>query len=235
MTRRVLLWDFDGTLAFREGMWSGTFLEIMGSELPGLVLGPGDVRPLLGTGFPWHTPMVPHPGLCDPEAWWRSLLPMFERTFLTLGADPGRVPAMAGRVWEVYCSPARWHLYDDTLETLQHLSACGWEHVVLSNHVPELAEIVRSVGLGGIVGRVFSSALTGREKPNPEAFRPVLGTLPSGSRAVMIGDSMEADVRGALGAGIPAILVRRPPEPGVPCSPDLSGVVPILSGDESVL
>jgi len=230
VTRGALLWDFDGTLAFREGMWSGAILEIIGSEYPGLAPDAREVRPLLSDGFPWHAPAVPHPGLSDPDAWWRNIMPLFERTFIALGADPGRAPTMAGMMRDVYCSPRRWHLYGDTLETLEFLSACGWEHIVLSNHVPELPEIVRSAGLGETVGRVFTSALTGWEKPNPEAFRLVLRTLPTGCRTVMIGDGMEADVRGALGAGIPAVLVRRPPEPGVTCSPDLRGVVPILSG-----
>ncbi len=31
-----------------------------------------------------------------------------------------------------------WELFDDTLPALDQLSADGWSHVVLSNHVPEL-------------------------------------------------------------------------------------------------
>lgn len=31
----VLLWDFDGTLAERPGMWSGALLEVLDAEQPG--------------------------------------------------------------------------------------------------------------------------------------------------------------------------------------------------------
>ena len=56
--------------------------------------------------------------------------------------------------------------------------------------------------------RVFNSAETGIEKPNPKAFQMVLDYIGEDSSAVMIGDSYEADIEGATSQGIPAILVR---------------------------
>jgi KaiC/GvpD/RAD55 family RecA-like ATPase len=56
------------------------------------------------------------------------------------------------------------------VQALQRLAAVGWRHIVLSNHVPELASIVAGVGLGYLVETVLSSARTGYEKPHPEAF-----------------------------------------------------------------
>jgi len=33
MNPRVIFWDFDSTLAYRDGMWSGTLVEIQHSHV----------------------------------------------------------------------------------------------------------------------------------------------------------------------------------------------------------
>ena len=81
----IVLWDFDGTLAHRPGMWRSAIIEAFDEHLPGHSINEEDVRPLM-------------------------------------------------------------------------------------NHVPELESIVSGVGLGGLIETVFTSALTGYEKPHPEAF-----------------------------------------------------------------
>ncbi|MBV9875409.1 MAG: HAD-IA family hydrolase [Verrucomicrobia bacterium] len=58
--------------------------------------------------------------------------------------------------------------------------------------------------------RVFNSANTGIEKPNPAAFLQVKAAYPEIVRFVMVGDSLGSDVLGAEAVGIPAILVRNP-------------------------
>jgi hypothetical protein len=35
MTSRHILWDLDGTLAYREGMWVGTLIESLEAEAEG--------------------------------------------------------------------------------------------------------------------------------------------------------------------------------------------------------
>jgi putative hydrolase of the HAD superfamily len=116
---------------------------------------------------------------------------------------------MARRVRFVYLEPERWRLFDDTLPTLGHLQAEGWTNVVLSNHVPELREIVEYLRLGPYVARVLNSAETGYEKPHPEAFRAVLRAFDKATAVWMIGDNFKADIVGAESVGIPGILVRK--------------------------
>ena len=108
-----------------------------------------------------------------------------------------------------YLNPDRWRLFDDTLTALEALTGDGWRHVILSNHVPELSGLVEGLGLSGRFERIFNSALTGYEKPHPQAFRLVLEAFPDAGPRWMIGDSLRADVRGAEAVGIPAVLVRR--------------------------
>ena len=206
----VLIWDFDGTLGYREGPWSSALLTVLESSgaHPGF-----DARRLhteLRAGFPWHTPNASHENLSSPEQWWEALSPVFVRAFEAGGLDPSTSRTLAGLVREVYADPNHWRLFDDTLPALRLLSARGWTHVVLSNHVPELARIISALGLDDHVERVFNSADSGYEKPHPRAFEVLLEALGRPEKIWMIGDNPEADVRGAEAAGIPAILVRSP-------------------------
>jgi putative hydrolase of the HAD superfamily len=99
-------------------------------------------------------------------------------------------------------------VYPDTIEVLAELSSAGWRHMVLSNHVPELPELISALGLGVHFDRVFTSAKIGFEKPHPAAFAAALSVMPRRRRIVMIGDSFVADYQGAKSAGLEAILVR---------------------------
>ena len=75
--------------------------------------------------------------------------------------------------------------------------------------MPELPEIVDGVGLSGFFDAVITSAATGYEKPNRRAFEIALEAAGNPEATWMVGDNPEADVLGAEGVGIPAILVRK--------------------------
>jgi putative hydrolase of the HAD superfamily len=206
--KQYLIWDFDGTLAYRLGGWTGALLEVMRRETPTCEATADQLRPHLQAGFPWHTPEQPHPAITSADQWWEALDPIFERAFMAIGASVQQARRMATQVRLVYPHPAQWRLFDDTLPTLDELSAQGWSHVILSNHVPELPVIIHHLQIGPYISHIFNSAETGYEKPHPEAFRRALATLGDIAAAWMIGDSLQADIAGARMAGIPAILVR---------------------------
>lgn len=206
----TLLWDFDGTLGYREGGWPGALIEVLDRQAPGHSWTEADVRPHLQAGFPWHSPQQTHPHLTTGDAWWTDLSPVFQRAYQALGVEAHAADELASQVCAAYCDLARWRLYDDVLPALTALSDRNWRHVIVSNHVPELRGIVEHLGLRPWVGAVFNSAESGYEKPHPEAFRPALRAAAGAGVVCLIGDSMEADVLGAAAVGIPAILVRRP-------------------------
>ncbi len=68
---------------------------------------------------------------------------------------------------------------------------------MLSNHVPELNRLLADLGIASFFERIFNSAVTGIEKPNPAAFLSVKAAYPELVDFVMIGDSLRADVSGA--------------------------------------
>ncbi len=226
----LLLWDFDGTLGYREGGWSGALLEAIRLFASETVITPEQVRPFLQSGFPWQTPDQSHVEINTPETWWDRLDPVFERACRELDLVPPLACRIARQVRQTYPNPARFRLYEDSLPALAQLSSLGWIHALLTNHVPELPGLLRDMGLAECFARVFNSAETGYEKPHPMAFRMALEAFPQVQAAWMVGDSLVADVRGAQTAGLPAVLVRKPhPEAASFCQ-DLVQLVGFLSG-----
>jgi putative hydrolase of the HAD superfamily len=230
---RLLIWDFDGTLAHRRGEtgWSILLAEALDAEEPGHGHSAETFRPHLREGFPWHRPEVGHPELCEPEAWWASVRPQLGRAYEAVGYAPARALELAEAARRLYVDPdVGWELFEDTLSTLARLSQAGWTHAILSNHVPELREIVAAFGLHEVVALVSCSAETGYEKPHAEAFASVLDQVRP-AEAWMVGDNVVADVLGAEALGIPAVLVRRPDPRAARYSDSLAGVERFLTDE----
>jgi putative hydrolase of the HAD superfamily len=223
---RLLIWDFDGTLAHRCGEtgWSLLLAETLDAEEPGHGHAPETFRPYLRDGFPWHRPDVPHLELCgNADAWWDSVRPQLARAYEAAGYPPARALDFAIAARHRYVDPSGWSLFDDTLPTLERLAEKGWAHAILSNHVPELRAIVAALGLDSFLAAFSCSADTGYEKPHPLAYASVLERLEP-TEAWMIGDNVVADVLGAEAVGIPAVLVRRPDPRAKRFSATLAGV-----------
>ncbi|NLG97777.1 MAG: HAD-IA family hydrolase [Chloroflexi bacterium] len=216
---KILIWDFDGTLAERPGGWTGALLSVFKQHIPAPASGDaalaGQIRSCLQSGFPWFAPENPHPGLSADE-WWEELQPVFSRAFRAAGASPADAWKMAGAVRPVYLDPSGWRRFDDALPALSALTARGWTHVLLANNVPELPSLLPCLGFSGQFAAVFNSGETGYEKPNPKAFRAVIDWAGPAAEMVVIGDDYIADVTGAQEAGLKAVLVRNPhPNAGI--------------------
>src|SRR5689334_3635181 len=224
---RYLIWDFDGTLAYREGGWTGTLLELLQATLPDHTCTAEQLRPHLRAGFPWHHPDRAHPVL-PAEAWWDALDPLFVDAFRSAGLPLPLAEHLARQVRHTYPHTSRWRLFPDTIPALRALAAQGWTHLVLSNHCPQLPTIVAGLNLSAYIARIFNSADTGYEKPHPEAFRHVRATFDPGATVYMIGDNPEADIRGAQAVDIPGLLVRNQ-APRILCCPDLGAVTTCLN------
>ncbi len=205
-----MLWDFDGTLAERPGMWRGCLLEVLRENEPGVEVEADAFIPSLRDRFPWHRPEVAHVDVCDDEAWWGQILPLLAEAYEIVGIGRERAGELAVLARARYADPdTGWRVFDDAVPALALLSGHGWRHVVLSNHVPELERIVAGLGLDRHVDTVLCSAVMGYEKPHPEAFACALRLRREGEAVWMVGDNETADVQGAVAAGLPAILVRR--------------------------
>jgi putative hydrolase of the HAD superfamily len=100
--------------------------------------------------------------------------------------------------------------YPDSAPALRALRADGWTLVVVSNWDTSLHERLAETGLADLVDGAVASAELGAAKPDGAIF--ARGLALAGARAGdawHVGDSVEADVEGALAAGIRPVLIRR--------------------------
>lgn len=212
---KLLIWDFDGTLGYREGgAWTASLFEVLRHELPAHAATFEDLKPYMAWGFRWHMTEMAHVPVAvdDPaaaDAWWAELETRFEQAYLGVGVPEADAKRLALRVRPTYLDPTRWRRFDDVVPALDGLAERGWTHVILSNHVPELPDLIRATGLSPHFARVFNSAEMGYEKPHPRVFEQVLESYHGAKACWMVGDSYQADVLGAEAAGIPAVLARR--------------------------
>lgn len=227
--QKLLIWDFDGTLAYRDGMWSGAMVEVLDQHEPGHGITRDHVRPYLRKCFPWHNAEEPHVEVSSPEAWWEQLQPVFASAYSALGISAPRAAELACEVRECYANPAAWSVYSDVSAALAQLRADGWSHVVLSNHIPELETLMTALRLRASFDAVYSSAVIGYEKPNPRAFRHVLGAVGSHGPVWMIGDNPVADIAGAAAVGVRGILVRSDGQEAQLSCADLTGIRTLIT------
>jgi len=104
----------------------------------------------------------------------------------------------------------RFRAYPDAPPALRELRARGLRLVVVSNWDVSLHERLAETGLTGLVDGAVASAELGHAKPDRAIFEHALalaGAAPE--EALHAGDSPDADVRGALAAGLRAVLVAR--------------------------
>jgi len=127
------------------------------------------------------------------------------------GGDEGAVAATAAAVIAAWSRAENFGLYDDVLPCLRTLRSADVRMALVSNALGHgLEEVVAYFALDEFIEATLSSAELGIVKPAPEVFRAALaraGVEPEA--AVMVGDSVEDDVKGALACGCRAILLDR--------------------------
>ncbi|MCC7353208.1 MAG: HAD family hydrolase [Anaerolineae bacterium] len=125
---------------------------------------------------------------------------------------------LVARAIEVFFAPevAAHRPYPDTLATLRALREEGYRLGALSNatHDPLVQGLIDGMGLRPYLDTVVTSAAIEFRKPRPEAFNAVLDRWDvPGYEAVMVGDTVPVDIRGAQDVGMWAILANMTPNP----------------------
>jgi putative hydrolase of the HAD superfamily len=126
----------------------------------------------------------------------------------------------------------RFHAYPEVPSTLRELRRRGLRLVAVSNWDVSLHERLDELGLAPLLDGAVASAEFGAAKPDPAIFEHALAL--AGARAAgswHAGDSPEADVEGALGAGLTPVLVARrgePAPPGVAVVATLDGLLSVV-------
>lgn len=107
---------------------------------------------------------------------------------------------------------ANWFVEDDAVSTLQTLKERGFRLGIVSNGADDqnTYTLIDKANIRPYFEYIISSAAFGKRKPHPSIFQDALKhfqVLPG--RAVMVGDTFEADILGARQVGMNSIWVTR--------------------------
>lgn len=105
-----------------------------------------------------------------------------------------------------------WVLEEDALSTLKKLEKDGYRMGLISNagDDQDVHQLVQRFGISPYFDFILTSAACSYRKPHPRIFELAIANwyfLPS--ETVMVGDNLDADIRGAKNAGLYAVWISR--------------------------
>jgi HAD superfamily hydrolase (TIGR01549 family) len=209
---KAVLFDLGSTLIFFDSTWEAVIGE-MDQAMIGILHQAGLTvdRERFITDF----------RAADTTRWQERNTEFIETSTLTLLQSTleshGYPEVPEARLREVlakmYAIPqAHWHVEADAAPTLETLRQEGYRMGIISNagDDQDVRTLTEQADLTGYFDFILSSAGTGIRKPHPRIFNMALaqwGLAPA--QAVMIGDTLDADVLGAHQAGMPGIWISR--------------------------
>lgn len=110
---------------------------------------------------------------------------------------------IAGTFWQSSISKL-----EDNAKILEHLKK-NYSLGIISNFYGNLPAIIHEVGFSKLFDVVIDSSRVGFLKPDPQIFYEALKPLRlKPAQAVFVGDSLNRDMAGAKGVGMPHIWIR---------------------------
>jgi len=109
-----------------------------------------------------------------------------------------------------------WALEDDAIPTLQKLKTMGYNLGIVSNagDDTDVQQLARKFGITEYFDFILTSAACSYRKPHPRIFELALSNwyCPP-NEAVMVGDNLDADIRGAQEVGLYGVWISRRANP----------------------
>ena len=203
-----ILWDFDGTLADAPGIWSRATQSLLNRSSYSHI----DIDRIereLSYGFPWHTPEVPHIDIFKGMSFWEFLNNKISSAMIAAGVSESIAHPLVKNLQEEIIHNHGYQLVPKAKDVLEALSVKGFTHIIASNHIPKLSEILDQLEISNYFEAVYTSGMIGFEKPNRHFFDAIFNDVPRDQIALMIGDSYERDIKGAIDVGINGIWFNR--------------------------
>jgi putative hydrolase of the HAD superfamily len=207
MKYRHLFFDLDHTLWDFDANARETLVDIYGIfELAGRNIAPFDDfyrKYLYHNEILWNRY---HNGFitADELKWkrmWRTLLDF------KIG-DETLAKAISARFLEIL--PVKQNLFEHAKEILEYLTAKGYTlHMITNGFEKTQWSKLNNSGLGHYFTHVITSEASNSVKPQKEIFDYAISKAGAVHKeSIMIGDNLDADIKGAINAGIDSIFVN---------------------------
>ncbi|WP_153797456.1 HAD family hydrolase [Foetidibacter luteolus] len=206
---KIIFWDFDGTLGYREGNWEAAIFELAANKATEANY--RLVSSMLQDGFPWHHPERDYTYLTNEQDWWDYVTPTLARIFEALGFDKEEAAIKAAGVNEQYLQLSSWKLYEGAYAALEETKLAGWKNILVSNNVPGFGHVLQALSLSSCFEKIFISAISGFNKPNPLILQNWLQEAGNVSKIFVVGDRLESDIAFAENISAEGLLVGPAP------------------------
>jgi putative hydrolase of the HAD superfamily len=146
-----------------------------------------------------------------------------------MGGQGDQLDACARELYAEWAACRHFEMYDDVGTVLRMLAGAGIRIGLISNSHRCLASFQSHFELEGLISAAVSSSEHGFMKPHASIFAAALQLVDvRADQAMMVGDSFQQDVEGALRAGMRAVLLHRGDVPH-PLERELAGRgVPVI-------
>ena len=213
--KKIIYWDFDGTLTVPGKLWSACVLRSLKKVWPDAPYTRLQMRQcVVDTGFTWHTPMEDHTKSVGAQ-FWVDLHESFRVKLEELGIEPEIAKKAAYGVREEILKVENYTLQPDVKQVLAACREMGYENHVLSNNYPELPEVMDKLGIAEYFDGMVVSAIEGYDKPNQRLYDIAKQRVGRAEVIYMVGDNPVADIAGGREAGFVTVLVHEKKE--CPC------------------
>jgi len=222
---KAVFFDFGGTIAFDECSYIEGVVRLcrnMGYDFTESQIREASLKA--------ESALPPRPREIGEYHTWNRRRRLLK--FRELGLDESAAEAAVDRIERELRLYTRPYLFPETETVLSTLKENGYKVGIISNISPDLPTYLKWLGVDRWLDFAIASAAIGMSKPDPGIFRRALelaGVSPG--EAVHVGDSMEADVRGARSVGITPVLIDRKgicEDPDCICVNNLTLVLEIL-------
>jgi len=226
---QAILFDLGGTLMFARGAWDSVHeradmaltesLQTQGLELDIHTFAPR-FRERLHAYYAQR----------DKELYETTYMSVLKEMLMDDGHENITEAGMRSALDAMFAvTQFNWILEEDSIPTLIQLESSGYRMGIISNagDNKDVLQIVERFQLEHFFDFVLTSAACSYRKPHPRIFEMALAhwNIPA-SRALMVGDSLEADIMGAQGAGLFGIWITRRAQPK---ADDLQRITPDFS------
>lgn len=206
MEKKCILWDFDYTLAYRDGKWTQSLMNIFennGYEQPEW----NTVSIFFRTALPWNRWEEAHADYFGEKSWWEFVNGVISEAVRAAGVPEPDNRNLTEQFRSEYLRLEAWHLFEETERNLIRSREKGFSNIIVSNHTPELEWLAGQLGIASHFDRILTSALVGYDKPHGKLYEAAESAGPF-DRIYMVGDNYHADVLGGRKRGYASILVR---------------------------
>ncbi|MBT3336690.1 MAG: HAD family hydrolase [Anaerolineae bacterium] len=209
---RAVFFDLGKTLIYPKDIWQPVLLRSDKTLTEKLIANGVDVDPRT---FPYEFIDRLNHYYADREGTLRetTTFRMLQHLLEEKGFRDVPAPTVRAALDAKYAiTQSNWHLEADAHTALRALKLKGYQLALISNagDDPDVQALLTTHQLNHFFSFIRSSAAAGYRKPHPHMFEEALkelGLFPE--QCAMVGDTLEADIKGANALGIYSIWINR--------------------------